>query len=320
MAGSANTGSPGPGTTGPPPPTPTGRVFYSGTSATEFFEGFERQFNSLMEGHTKAIIEAQKDSIDARDTLLQSVNDSLLKFGDELERLINVLDPDSRSRRSTPQSPVRAPPSPPVQQEPPPAPSAPPPAHQEQLPVLPYRSSTRPPPTGHMPGPSATPPAIREMTAFTTATGDLIQPGNESQRLPNMKLSRFRGRDGENIQAWLRELDRYFLLYNIKEHQKVAIMASALRDDAKNFAQYLVAENDDEDPPWKEFRQAFIDKYQNQALRSVLLRQKLRAVKYEGPHKMTEYCEVNSQSPYKFKFTLCSPIGVTSGRHRFLPE
>lgn len=316
MAGSTNTDSPRGGYTTPTGQNPAdpvnpraSRTFYSGNSATDFFQGFERQFDSLMEGHTKAIIEAQKDSTDARDALLQNVNDALLKFGDKLERLISVLDPDSRSRRSRPESPTQpqqerplvlpttlssqqdrpsVTPATPVHQE---RPLASPALQREETPVIPYRSVSRPPATGHMPGPSATPPHVREMTAFTTATGESIQPGGESQRLPNVKLSRFWGKDGENIQAWLRELDRYLLLYNVKEHQKVIIMASALRGDAKDYAQYLVAENDEVDPPWKEFRQAFIDKYQNQAVRSVLLRQKLHAVKYEGPHKMAEYCE-----------------------------
>ena len=68
-------------------------------------------------------------------------------------------------------------------------------------------------------------------------------------------------------------------------------MTSALRGDARSFAEYLVAENDEEDPSWQDFRKMFIEKYQNQAVRGVLLRQKLRAVRYEGPHKMAEYCE-----------------------------
>ena len=44
---------------------------------------------------------------------------------------------------------------------------------------------------------------------------------------------------------------------------------------------YQVCENNGEDPSWPQFREEFLDKYQNTAVRSVL-RQKLRAIKYEG--------------------------------------
>src|SRR5271170_6251918 len=310
MAGSRDEDSPPPGT-----PRPTSRVFYSGTSAEDFYRGFERQFNTLMEAHSNA----QKDSTEARDSILRDVKDSLINFGNKLDKLIDVLAPENRSRRTTPlESPKREPgqattvptqqerplrlpaivqaqqerssmpPTTPVQQERP----SESPVQREDPPVLPYRSASRPPATGHMPGPSASPTPVREMTAFTTATGELIQSGGElGQRLPTLKLSKFRGKDGENIKAWLRELDRYFLLYNIKDHQKVIIMSGNLRGGAKSFGEYLVEQNDDMDPPWTYFRQQFIDKYQNPAVRAVLLRQKLRAIKYEGPHKMAEYCE-----------------------------
>src|SRR5271156_2510905 len=86
-----------------PPPPVTGQIFYLGTKAEEFMSEFETQFNSLMEKHTKAITEAiqssliraQKDSLDAKDILLYSINDSMLKFDDKLNKLINVLDPTS---------------------------------------------------------------------------------------------------------------------------------------------------------------------------------------------------------------------------------
>ena len=129
------------------------------------------------------------------------------------------------------------------------------------------------------------------MTAFITAIGEMIQPGYDNQRLSNMKLSKFRGKDNNDISAWFRELDRYFLLYNVKDHQKVTIASERLRGGARSYMAYLVRENNEVDPIWQQFREDFLDKYQNMAVRSVLLRQKLRAIKYEGPHKMAEYCE-----------------------------
>ena len=69
---------------------------YSGTGAEDFYRGFERQFNTLMETHSNA----QKESAEAQDSILGDVKDSLINFGNKLDKLIDVLAPENRSRRS----------------------------------------------------------------------------------------------------------------------------------------------------------------------------------------------------------------------------
>jgi len=81
---------------------------------------------------------------------------------------------------------------------------------------------------------------------------------------------------------WLFVLDNYFLLANIKEYQKVAIVTMGLREHAKTFAYYLVVTNNGIPLPWQKFRLQFIDKYERSEIRGLLLRQKLDAVRYHG--------------------------------------
>lgn len=244
-------------------------------------QSFSAHFESLMEKHLKQQLEAQERAAKAQEGVLQTIADALVRLGNTIK------PPDSRresipasARNSRQNSPERIPERTTV----------PPRDGQEPSPVEPYRTP-RPRQTVHLPGPSASPPLAREMTAFITAIGEMIQPGYDNQRLSNMKLSKFRGKDNNDISAWFRELDRYFLLYNVKDHQKVTIASERLRGGARSYMAYLVRENNEVDPIWQQFREDFLDKYQNMAVRSVLLRQKLRAIKYEGPHKMAEYCE-----------------------------
>jgi len=122
------------------------------------------------------------------------------------------------------------------------------------------------------------------MTAFTSATGEPVNNTDNVGRVPSLKLSKFRGKDGENVLAWLHQVDRYFLLNCTKEHEKVALVTFALRDDAGNFAHYLVINNNGVDPTWQEFRHVFIRKYETPAIRGDLLRDKLKALTFPGPH------------------------------------
>ena len=78
--------------------------------------------------------------------------------------------------------------------------------------------------------------------------------------------------------AWLYELDSYFLLANIKDHQKVATVKMGLRGDAGTFAYYLVVSNKGVPLSWHDFRVEFINKYEKSEIRGLLLRQKLDVV------------------------------------------
>ena len=85
---------------------PLNRIFYSTAGAEDFARGFEKQFNFLMENHTKAMIDVTKEAMVTRDTVFQSVNSTLVNFADKLDKLISILAPDSHSQYMTSWSPV----------------------------------------------------------------------------------------------------------------------------------------------------------------------------------------------------------------------
>jgi hypothetical protein len=71
----------------------------------------------------------------------------------------------------------------------------------------------------------------------------------------------------------------------------MAAINLGLRGDAATFAYTERVKNNGRDPIWEQFRLKFIEKYENHQVRGDLLRHKLRALRFYGPHRMTEYCE-----------------------------
>jgi len=158
----------------------------------------------------------------------------------------------------------------------------------EDIPVHPYHSPHPPP---RPPPQTATRPLpVREMTAFTTTTGE-PQTNYGGGRPPGVKIPTFYGEDSENVLARLHVVDHYFLLNRTPDPEKVATVYFSLKGGARSFAHVLVINNKGMDPPWEEFHDAFIRKYENAAMRADLLRDKLKAIRYHGPYQMTEFCE-----------------------------
>ena len=284
-------------------PVPGTRTFYSASSVEYFFE----QFQTMMDDQHKATLVAQ-------DSLIKQVNEPVVNLTSKLDRLLELLSPTPlrRSQSSSPSEggqiplnttrpPPRLPLRPPTSQDTrfnlPPYPQIP--SVQPQPfdpadipPISPYRSSQTPFPRSRtVPPLDSRPPPVREMTAFTTATDDSIVPNGESGRIPGLKVPKFRGKEGENVMAWLYLLDNYFLLANVKDHMKVSTATMGLRKGAKTFGYYLVVMNQGISLSWQDFRAEFIKKYENSEIRGLLLRQKLDAVRYPGPERMAEYCE-----------------------------
>src|ERR1700694_581776 len=110
-------------------------------------------------------------------------------------------------------------------------------------------------------------------------------------RVGGIKPPKFHGKDSENVLSWLHKVENWFLMNGIAEDFKVPAASSLVAGDADNFYYYLVVSNDGTSPNWKQFRHAFIQKYENATARQDLLRQKLRTVKYGGHSHMPEYCE-----------------------------
>src|ERR1700694_1154215 len=121
-------------------------------------------------------------------------------------------------------------------------------------------------------------------------SGDTPRTGT-NRRVGGIKPPKFRGKDGENVLSWLHKVENWFLMNGIAEDFKVPAVSSLVAGDADNFYYYLATRNDGTSPNWKEFRPAFIQKYENATARRDLLRQKLRTIKYSGHSHMAEYCE-----------------------------
>ena len=216
-------------------------------------------------------------TLQAQEAFVQQINAPIVVFTANIERFLNAIQPPPPPRRSPASTPERETLLSPSQR---PTPSFT--EEAEDIPVHPYRSH---PPPRLTPQTAPRPLPVREMTAFTTTTGE--QPANHS----GVKIPKFYGKDSENVLAWLHIVDHYFLLNRTPDIEKVATVHFSLKGGARNFAHVLVVENKGIDPPWDNFRNAFIRKYENAAMRADLLRDKLKAIRYHGPHQMTEFCE-----------------------------
>ena len=116
-------------------------------------------------------------------------------------------------------------------------------------------------------------------------------PADTNGKIPNLRLQHFRGRDLDNVRAWLHMVNQQFMVYDIPEHKKVLLVAQALRGDAFTFYYYLVSSDNNVDPSWKVFQEEFTRKYDNTEARSNQLRYQLASTKYHGTHGMSEYIE-----------------------------
>ena len=181
------------------------RTFYSSTSANDFFERFQtvldvhhqrmlQEQEAMLRQSAQAQEAALRQSAQAQEVTFQQVNASIVAMSASIQMLVEALCPQRPlSNRGT---------------TPPPQPSCLPSQQEdlleEQPPVLPYRSE-RPPqqPNGGV----ARELPIREMTAFTSATGEPINNADNVGRVPSLKLSKFCGKDGENVLAWLHQAD-----------------------------------------------------------------------------------------------------------------
>ena len=146
----------------------SGRTFYSGASADDFMQSFSAHIESLMEKHLKQQLEVQQQAEKANGEALRTIADALVKFNSNIRELI----PNPRSRRES----VRASPHNSRHNSPERTPertAVPPLEGPEPLPAELYRTP-HPQRTVHLPGPSASPPFVREMMAFTTATGEVV--------------------------------------------------------------------------------------------------------------------------------------------------
>jgi hypothetical protein len=109
--------------------------------------------------------------------------------------------------------------------------------------------------------------------------------------LAGLQLDKFRGKDGEDIVAWLEDAEMYFDLRMIPEENKTAATVLSLQGDAKLFYRYCYDKNNKVQLTWAELKHALRSRDEAPFLRRGILRDKLRAVPYCGAHQMIEYCE-----------------------------
>jgi len=261
------------------------RVFYSAASANEFFDRLQV---TLAEQHaqTQALVAQSNATIAALTTAVQAF----------LAAVPLPTSPTQQSAEPGTQS-VRESPTPAL---------APTPAHipalaPSELPVSPYHSAYRSPvpapvppastfarPAPPIPPAPPLPPLTRETISFThaeTATSTLS--GNTS----GIKLPAFHGKDGENVVAWLHQAERFFKLKGTPDERKVDLISFHLDGDAQSFFHYCYVSNNYVELTWPNFQHAFRQKYEVPETRATLLRDKLKALRYRGPHDMPDYCE-----------------------------
>jgi len=220
----------------PPPPDPNvpanplnQRTFFSSVAAGDFFDQLQ------------VVLERQHaQTLAAQEVFVTKMNEPVVALTGLVEKLLAAM-------------PVPRPPVPPgyTQSPPPPVPPRP----SSTPPVSPYHS--RPPPRG--PPPPVTPP-VRETTAFTFATADTTTSSNG---VSGIKLPMFNGLDGENVVAWLNQLDRFFRLKNItKDDKKVDLASFSITGDARSFFHHCCKLNNEVELTWDEFQHAFLQKYE----------------------------------------------------------
>jgi hypothetical protein len=248
------------------------------------------QQNASIDTLCARLQEQQNASIDTLCERLQEQQESFIR---QLNESIAMLIAGNRRASLTP--------SPPNRDD-----ELPPPANGRRSPTRGFTPGLTPlpdvsplPPITPRTDQSSTGPSIR----FRSQTRETTIPPNDSAstthqsgtgsngRVPGIKIPKFRGKDGENVMAWLHTVKQFFQLNGTSEDNKVATASSGLRGDAKSFFYYLVVNNNYKDPPWQFFEEKFIAKYENAAARADLLRDKLQNVRYHGVSKMPEYCE-----------------------------
>src|ERR1700685_593445 len=243
------------------PANPIQRTFFSSTAAGEFFDNLQ------------VVLDRQHDRM----------TDS---FTGVLERILGALQgPPPQSPVSNPASQASS-----VQRRsPPPHPITSNERPSEEPPVTAYRSPYRDPPPQDPPLQPA-PPPVREQTAFTFATANTAAtiPGGG---ISGIRIPKFLGKDGEDVGAWIRQLERYFRLKNTLDERKVDLATFGLEFGSQYFYEHCYKLNNEVQLTWDEFQHAFRQKYERPRMRATLLRDKLKSLRYRGPQHMPDYCE-----------------------------
>src|SRR6202451_4640737 len=257
------------------PANPIQRTFFSSTAAGEFFDNLQ------------VVLDRQHaQTLAAQDALVSSMT---ISFTGILDRL---LGPAPVPQRPAPQSPASNPASQAASSQrrsPPPHPITSNERPSEEPPVTAYRSPYRDPPPQDPPLQPA-PPPVREQTAFTFATANTAAtiPGGG---ISGIRIPKFLGKDGEDVGAWIRQLERYFRLKNTLEERKVDLATFGLEFGSQYFYEHCYKLNNEIQLTWDEFQHAFRQKYERPRMRATLLRDKLKSLRYRGPHHMPDYCE-----------------------------
>jgi hypothetical protein len=249
------------------------RTFFSSTSANEFFGQLQ---TVLAEQH------AQTQELIAQLAASQQAaqRESMAAINTALERLVGaVIPPGSPQGSTTGDGTQRTPPSPI-------------PAEQPERAERPDHVPTEERPHPERPHPDRPNPdqPARETTAFTLAE-TTASTSTASSNTSGIRFPTFHGKDGEDVIAWLDQAERFFRLKGTAKDEKVDVATFALREGAKSFFRYCFTRNNRIELTWDEFKHAFTRKYDSPLTQDTLLRQKLRAVPYLGPHDIAEYCE-----------------------------
>src|SRR5271155_704621 len=256
------------------PVNPTQRTFFSGVAAGEFFENLQVVLNRQ---HAQTLA--------SQEVLFTKISEPVTALTGLVERLLAAVPiPQGPAPQAPASNPASQTPS--IQrQSPPPIPERP----SSIPPVNPYRSPYRDPPPARDP-PLPAPPPVREPTAFTFATAETAA-STYGGGISGITLPKFTGKDGENVVAWLHQLERFFRLKNTADNKRVDVASFGLEHDTQYFFDHCYSLNNEVELTWEEFRHAFLQKYERPRMRATLLRDKLESLRYRGPQHMPDFCE-----------------------------
>ena len=104
----------------------------------------------------------------------------------------------------------------------------------------------------------------------------------------NVKLPSFYGRYTENVKAWISITEDGFNAKHTAKDDKVASISHLFKGDARTW--YLtIKEEYGRIPTWEELKMELLVKFAQSSIRRDALRDRLRAVPYNGPKRMGQY-------------------------------
>jgi len=127
-----------------------------------------------------------------------------------------------------------------------------------------------------------------ELFPLDDRVGSPVTAAQPRSQTVNVKLPNFYGRYTENVKAWISITEDGFEAKHTAKEDKVASISHLFKGDARTW--YLtIKEEYGRIPSWDELKAELLVKFAQSSIRRDALRDRLRAVVYNGPRKMGQY-------------------------------